>query len=544
MRPRLNGTAALATVGRVNDHALTFPVKQGLYDPQYEHDACGVGFVVDLQGRKSHDIVAKALEILLNLEHRGACGSEKNTGDGAGILIQTPHLFLDVQSRGLGIKLPEAGHYAARHDLPANRRRRQGGLRGDLRGRLSARKVSGLRLADGADRRFPPRPDGEGDPAGGSPALCRPRSGVPRRHGLRTQALCDSQANGESRPRLDNRAARLFYVPSLSHKTVVYKGMLNADQIAPFYPDLKDPLIESGLAMVHPRFSTNTFPSWARAHPYRYVSHNGEINTLRGNVNWMNARQSMFRSELFGDDLAKLLPIIDQDGSDSAMFDNALELLVLAGRSLPHAVMMMIPEPWGGDPTMSPGKRAFYEYHASLMEPWDGPASIAFTDGVDRRRARSQRPAAVALLCHQGRPGRDGVGSRRARHPAGGRAAQGPAPAGSHVSGGPRKRPHRRGRRDQEEIAAEKPYARWLADNLVPLEALPEVPPPHEPDHETVLQRQQAFGYTTEDVKILMTPMAADGNEAVARWAMMPPWQCSPTSRSCCTTTSASCSPR
>ena len=308
----------------------------------------------------------------------------------------------------------------------------------------------------------------------------------------------------------------MFYVPSLSYKTLVYKGMLNSGQITSFYPDLLDPAVETALAMVHSRFSTNTFPNWARAHPYRYLCHNGEINTLRGNVNWMHARESMFASKLFGSDIQKLLPIIDEGGSDSAMFDNALEMLVLTGRSLPHAVMMMIPEPWNGHESMSAEKKAFYEYHACLMEPWDGPASIAFTDGLrigavlDRNGLRPSRyyvtkddlvimASEVGVLdippehiLHKGRlqPGRMFLVDLE----------QGRIIADEEL---------------KQEIAAAKPYVHWLRDNLVTLEDLPDGPVVHAPDHRTVLQRQQAFGYTTEDLKILMAPMAQDGNEAV-----------------------------
>src|SRR5581483_5448656 len=289
-----------------------------------------------------------------------------------------------------------------------------------------------------------------------------------------------------------------------------------ADQLPGYFPDLRDPAMDSALAMVHSRFSTNTFPNWARAHPYRYLSHNGEINTLRGNVNWMKARQSMLQSDLFGPDIRKILPVIDQSGSDSAMFDNALELLVLGGRSLPHAVMMMIPEPWGGDEAMSPEKKAFYEYHSSLMEPWDGPASIAFTDGIrigavlDRNGLRPSRyyvtkddrvimASEVGVLdippemvLHKGRlqPGRMFLVDME----------QGRIIADEEL---------------KKQIATEHPYADWLRDNLVSLEQLPPGPRVHEPDHDTVRLRQRAFGYTTEDLPILMAPMAKEGNEAI-----------------------------
>ncbi len=308
----------------------------------------------------------------------------------------------------------------------------------------------------------------------------------------------------------------MFYIPSLSCRTLIYKGMLNAPQLRPYFPDLQDQAMETALALVHSRFSTNTFPTWARAHPYRYICHNGEINTLRGNVNWMKARERMFRSELFGPDIDKVLPVIDERGSDSAMFDNALELLVLSGRSLPHAVMMMIPEPWSGDPNMDPAKRAFYEFHSCLMEPWDGPASIAFTDGIrigavlDRNGLRPSRyyvtkddlvimasevgvldiPPERVLLKGRLQPGRMFLVDLE----------QGRIIADEEL---------------KQQMAKAHPYSNWLRNNLVSLEQLPTGSRLHQPDRETVLLRQQVFGYTTEDLKILMPPMALEGNEAV-----------------------------
>src|SRR5262245_33458615 len=313
---------------------------------------------------------------------------------------------------------------------------------------------------------------------------------------------------------IEDRA--MFYVSSLSCKTIVYKGMLTSPQLAVFYPDLSDSTMETALALVHSRFSTNTFPSWARAHPYRYLAHNGEINTLRGNVNWTGARERMFKSGLFGPEIEKILPVVDQDGSDSAIFDNVLEMLTLTGRSLPHAMMMMIPEPWSGHETMTEEKRAFYEYHSCLMEAWDGPASIAFTDGVrigavlDRNGLRPSRyyvtkddlvimASEVGVLdvppdrvLRKGRlqPGRMFLVDLE----------QGRIIADDEI---------------KHQIARSQPYADWLDKNIVSLEQLPPGPALFEPNHETVLLRQQAFGYTTEDVKILLPPMATDGNEAV-----------------------------
>ena len=307
-----------------------------------------------------------------------------------------------------------------------------------------------------------------------------------------------------------------FYVSSLSYKTVVYKGMLLTEQLSQYYPDLSHPAMESALALVHSRFSTNTFPSWNRAHPYRYLAHNGEINTLRGNINWMHARQALFESDLFGDDLKKILPVICTDGSDSAMFDNCLELLVLAGRSLPHAMMMMIPEPWSQHESMSDEKKAFYEYHSCLMEPWDGPASIAFTDGrqigavLDRNGLRPSRYYVTKddLVIMASEVGvldvpPDRVLQKGRLQP--GRMFLVDTEEGRIVA-------------DEEikhQIATAHPYRDWLDQNLIRLADVPDPGILPEPDHETVLQRQLAFGYTFEDLRILMLPMARDGAEAV-----------------------------
>jgi glutamate synthase (ferredoxin) len=498
------------------------PPKQGLYDPQYEHDACGVGFVVDLKNRPSHAIVRDALQILHNLEHRGACGSESNTGDGAGILVQMPHRFLQQECDKLGIDLPAPGRYAAGSVfLPTDLWQRE----------HCAELFKQIVQEEGQNflgwRGVPVDNSSLGETAKrGQPIIRQLFIGYqppPAHSGIKIDALTFERKLYVIRRRIENAIRtsdlpqrEMFFVPSLSSRTLIYKGMLNSKQVAPFYPDLNDPALESALALVHSRFSTNTFPNWARAHPYRYLAHNGEINTLRGNVNWMTARENTCASALFGPDIKKVLPIIDQRGSDSGMFDNALELLVLAGRSLPHAMMMMIPEPWSGDEFMSPAKKAFYEYHSCLLEPWDGPASIAFTDGVrigavlDRNGLRPSRyyvtkddrvimASEVGVLdvppekvLHKGRlqPGRMFlVDIERGR-----------------IIG------------DDEiknEIAAAHPYADWLREHGVTLEQLPPAPVLHKPNHGTIRLRQRAFGYTSEDLKILMAPMARDGSEAI-----------------------------
>lgn len=496
-----------------------YPPKQGLYDPQFEHDACGVGFVVDLKGRKTHAIVDNAIQILLNLEHRGACGCENNTGDGAGIILQTPHRFLAKECDKLNIKLPEPGQYGVGIVfLPTDAGDRK--VCEDTFEKIvreEGQKVLGWRTVPTDNSLIGPTARAS------EPVIRMIFIGYVPVVGMLDDGLALERKLYVIRRRVENavNASKLgqrgmFYVPSLSCKTLIYKGMLISTQLREYYPDLRDSAVETALAMVHSRFSTNTFPNWARAHPYRYLSHNGEINTLRGNINWMHARQNMFASKLFGDDIKKVLPIIDSAGSDSAMFDNALEMLVLTGRSLPHSVMMMIPEPWTGDQNMSPEKRAFYEYHSCLMEPWDGPASIAFTDGLrigavlDRNGLRPSRyyvtkddlvimasevgvldiPPERVLLKGRLQPGRMFLVD----------IEQGRIIADEEL---------------KHKIATEKPYAQWLSDNIVSLEEMPAGPVAHEADHDTVLLRQHAFGYTNEDLRILMTPMAEGGNEAV-----------------------------
>ncbi len=356
-----------------------------LYEPSTEHDACGFGFVVDVAGRPSHAIVRDALTVLVNLEHRGASGSEANTGDGAGILVAVPHAFLHAVAADAGCPLPERGFGVAQVFLPRDEASRHGVIE-RIEASLAAEDLTLLGWRD-----VPTDPSGLGATARSSQPvmaqafIARPADLEPGPDGdlafdrrLYVARRLIEKAIGRSA--LPGRADA--YIPSMSCRTIVYKGMLNASQLLTFYPDLTDERLASPMGLVHSRFSTNTFPSWSRAHPYRFISHNGEINTLRGNVNWLFARQSTFRSSVFGGDLAKILPAVDVDGSDTTIFDNVLELLHLSGRSLAHAMMMMVPEPWGRDTGMSAERRAFYEYHSCLMEPWDGPASLAFTDGV------------------------------------------------------------------------------------------------------------------------------------------------------------------
>ncbi len=494
-----------------------YPKKQGLYDPRFEHDACGVGFVVNIKGERSHQIVEQAITVLENLDHRGACGCEENTGDGAGILLQVPHAFFAHACGGLGFELPEPGEYGVGMIfLPDERKLRQ----------RCEKTLEKIIIGEGQTvlgwRKVPTDNMYLGETAKASEPFIR-QVFIGRSKDIKDDLAFERKLyvirrRAENALRYGKDAVgEYFYVPSMSSKTIVYKGMLTARQIATFYPDLTDPLIEAAIAVVHSRFSTNTFPSWGRAHPYRYLIHNGEINTLRGNENWMHARQAMLASELFGPDVPKLFPIIQEDGSDSAKFDNCLEFLALSGRSLPHAMMMMIPEPWENHESMDGEKRAFYEYHSALMEPWDGPASIAFTDGtvvgavLDRNGLRPSRyyvtkDDLVIMASEVGvldvPPER--VLEKRRLQP--GRMFLVDTAEGRIIS--------------DEEIkqgmAAGRPYRQWLAENSLhfdQVEGAAETKPPHH--HQATLQRLQAFGYSFEDLRINIGPMAQNGIQPV-----------------------------
>ena len=489
------------------------PKKQGLYDPRHEHDACGVGFVADIKGRRSRQIVKNALEVLLNLEHRGASGCEANSGDGAGILIQTPHEFLLKECLQLGLELPAFGQYAVGMlFLPTSERPRKA-CEAILEKIVEeeGQQLIGWRDIPTDDSLIGP--------------TARDSKPIMRQVFIgRSQDIQDDAAFERKLYVIRRRATReikrsnidQFYVSSLSYKTVVYKGMLTASQLPEFYPDLKAETLASALAIVHSRFSTNTFPSWARAHPYRYLAHNGEINTLRGNVSWMRARESKFASTLFGSDLQKVLPVIDPDASDSGMFDNALEMFLLAGRSLPHALMMMVPEPWTGDPFMSAEKRAFYEYHSLISEPWDGPASIVFTDGflvgtlLDRN---GLRPARYYITSNDLVVMASEVGVLNI--PANQITAKGSLKAGNIFLVDTHQGRIICDDELKHRLASEHPYQDWLDANMVTLDHLPAPPYVHETNYATIVKRQRAFGYTYEDLKLLIEPMASTANEAV-----------------------------
>ncbi|MGE5053053.1 MAG: glutamate synthase large subunit [Acidobacteriota bacterium] len=509
---------------RLNPNGL--PPAQSLYDPAHEHDACGIGFVASINGTKSHDIIRKGIQVLLNLAHRGACGCDPETGDGAGVLIHIPHKFLARECEKLGFVLPEPGAYGVGMTfLPVEKHPRlqcEGMLERIVR-------EEGLTVLGWRDT--PVYASSIGRVARASQPYIQ-QIFVGRPSGMEEDAF--ERKLYVVRKRAENEVresgmedAETFYIPSLSCRTIVYKGLLLASQITKFYRELADPDVISGLCLVHQRFSTNTFPSWQRAHPYRYVAHNGEINTLRGNVNWMHARQSLLRSPLFGDDIQKLHPIIAPDGSDSANFDNAVELLMQAGRSLPHVMAMLIPEAWAGNPHMTPEKRAFYEYHACIMEPWDGPAAIAFTDGrvigatLDRNGLRPGRYVVTDddLVIMASEAGVLDVAAEQVKKK--GRLQPGKMFLVDTVEG--------RIISDKEikqKLAAQQPYAQWLAENQITIDQLPEPARMHYPDAEALLLRQRAFGYSDEDLRMILAPMATKGEEPVGSMGTDTPLAC------------------
>jgi glutamate synthase (NADPH/NADH) large chain len=481
---------------------------RGLYHPAFEHDACGIALVADLHGRRSHAMVEHALDALEHLDHRGARGAEPTTGDGAGILVQVPDRFLRAH---VGTELPEPGAYAVGLAfLPADP--------GDAA--KARRQVEQLAQDEGlltaAWREVPVDPAGLGSSAlAAMPAVWQlfvHPPAAPRGEDGAIDALATDRLAFCLRKRIEHEVPGV-YLPSLSARTLVYKGMLTSHQLRSFYPDISDPLFESALCLVHSRFSTNTFPSWPLAHPYRYLAHNGEINTLRGNRNWMRAREALLESPLIPGDLERLFPICDPEGSDSASFDEVLELLHLGGRPLAHAVLMMIPEAWENHARMDPARRAFYRYHASLMEPWDGPAAVVFTDGtvaggvLDRNGLRPARywvtsDGLVVLASEVGVLDLDPATVVRKGRLQPGRMFLVDTAQGRIV--------------EDEEIkaalAAEHPYGRWLEEQQLTLEDLP----PRTmltPQHASVVTHQRLFGYTNEELRLIVAPMATTGAE-------------------------------
>jgi glutamate synthase (ferredoxin) len=492
---------------------LGAPPKQGLYDPQFEHDACGLGFVVNMKGKKSHQLVSDALQILVNLDHRGACGCEANTGDGAGILIQVPHDFFVTEAARLGFKLPAVGLYGVgQMFLPKNPAEREA-VKAELAKIIS---TEGQTLLGWRDVPVNNSSLGKGALTA-EPFMAQVfvgRGAMIKDEAAFERKLYVIRKVAEQTIRYGNKIAggKWFYVSSLSARTLTYKGMLMSEQVEKYYDDLRNPAVTTAIALVHSRFSTNTFPSWDRAHPNRYIAHNGEINTLRGNVNWMKARQALFTSNLFGDDLKKIIPVINTDGSDSAQFDNCVELLTLAGRELPHAMMMMIPEPWENHESMDAARKSFYEFHSCLMEPWDGPASMAFTDGkfigacLDRNGLRPSRYYVthddVVIMASEA--GVLPIAPERVKIK--GRLQPGKMFLVNLEEG--------RIVADEElkkKYSSAQPYGQWLEANHVLLKDLPEPSERTEPSHRKILQLQQAFGYTFEDLRFIVGPMAQDG---------------------------------
>jgi glutamate synthase (NADPH) large chain len=498
----------------IRDPAL--PAPQGLYDPANEKDSCGVGFVADMMNRKSHRIVEQGLAILRNLAHRGAVGADPKMGDGCGILVQIPHAFFADECDRLGIALPGAGEYGVAHLFMPQ----------DPEGSRIAEEIVAKAVADEGLQLLGWRdvPVDNSD-LGETVKPSEPRHRqvfIGKGKGMEDQEVFERRlflvrkviSNAVYNLR-DPRMAG-YYPVCLSSRTIVYKGMVLVSQLGGYYRDLRDPRFESALALVHQRFATNTFPSWQLAHPYRMVAHNGEINTLRGNVNWMAARQASVDSELFGNDISKIWPISYEGQSDTACFDNALEFLVRGGYPLAHAMMMLIPEAWAGNPLMDEDRRAFYEYHAALMEPWDGPAAICFTDGrqigatLDRNGLRPARylvteDGLVVLASETGVlpiPEESIVEKWRLQP---GRMLLIDLEEGRIVSDDEIKR----------QLSTAHPYKAWLKRTQIVLEDLKPVQARESRTDVSLLDRQQAFGYTQEDLKLLMQPMAVTGQEAV-----------------------------
>jgi len=509
---------------------LPLPTAQGLYDPANEHDACGVGFIAHLKDKASNKIISDALTMLENMNHRGGCGCEPDSGDGAGLLVKMPDKFFRREAKKLGFTLPALGSYGcAMIFLPKDAGERA------LCERTFEKVVKDYGMVVLGWRDVPV----DSTQVGPTPRRAEPkirqcfvgmgetfynRADFDRRLYLVRQRTENSVEFNTS---LTPETREQFYITIFSANRMVYKGMLTAHQVRTYYKDLGDPDFQSSLAIVHSRFSTNTFPSWQLAHPYRYIAHNGEINTLRGNRNWMRARSGTLKSEVFGDELQKLYPILTESGSDSATLDNALQFLCVNGRSLPHAVLMLIPEAWQNNALMDPDLKAFYEYHACLMEPWDGPASIAFTNGtqigavLDRNGLRPSRyyvtkDDLVIMASEVGavpvKP--EDVVKKWRLQP--GKIFLVDQKQGRII--------------DDNEIKSElvdkRPWRKWLDEHLIDLESLPEPTDVKAPDHDTLLVRQHAFGYTVEDLKLVISPMATRGEEGLGSMGTDTPLAC------------------
>ena len=495
---------------------LPKPAKQGLYDPQFEHDACGVGLVADIKGRASHKIISQGLEVLINLGHRGASGADPETGDGAGILVQMPHAFFAKECDRLGVSLPEPGNYGVGTVF----------LPQDPNQRERCEQTIERTVGEGGQvflgwRDVPVSPDAIGTLAN------KVRPGIRQFFVARSPDLSEDYPFELKlyvvRKQIEKAVAQTnmpdrsdFYVCSLSSKRVVYKGLIMAEQLEYFYHDLHDESMVTSFALVHSRFSTNTLGSWKLAHPYRFVIHNGEINTLRGNVNWMTAREAIFSSPVLQGDIEKLRPVFTPGQSDTATLDNALELLLATGRSLPHALMMLIPEAWADHIPMEQAKKDFYQYHSSTMEPWDGPALVIATDGtkvcsiLDRNGLRPCRYLVTTddLLVMASETGVLDVPDEKVLYKwriQPGRMFLLDTEQGRIIEDEEIKR----------DLSNQEPYGQWLRDNMVTMDELPEPAEINGHDFDTLLQRQKAFGYTQEELQIIMEPMALKGAEPV-----------------------------
>ena len=508
----------------MTNHGL--PPPQGLYDPRREHDACGIGFVADIKGRASHRIIEQGVEVLVNLTHRGACGCDPDTGDGAGLLLQLPHEFFASQAAKIGFALPPRGQYGVGMVFVSPR---------PGSGQAALRMIDEVAEAEGlgviARRRVPTNSGAIGWQA---------RETEPHIYQVFVEQSAGGRLGGDAwerklfifRKRTEQEAKirqlERYYPATFSSRTICYKGLLLAPQIFDYFPDLGDSDFRSAVALIHQRFSTNTFPTWERAHPFRYLAHNGEINTLRGNANWMRAREATLRSELFGPDVEKIKPIIDETGSDSTQIDNALEVLIQSGRSIAHSFMMLIPEAWSSHTHMESYKKEFYEFHATMMEPWDGPASIVFTDGrfvggsLDRNGLRPSRYTVtyddlVVMASETGVMPRiqpSNVRSKGRLQP--GRMFLVDMQEGRII----------RDEEIKESISRRKPYGDWLRTHLIDLGDLPDASGVRTTDFGTLLQRQRTFGYTLEHQRLLLAPMARSGEEPVGSMGVDIPLAC------------------
>ena len=505
---------------------FALPRAQGLYNPRNEHDACGIGFVANIKGNATHKIVEQGVEVLVNLTHRGACGCDPETGDGAGLLLQLPHEFFRKEAEAAGFSLPAPGEYGVGMIFLS--------AKGDDR-RAAQRMVGEIVEREGQTvlgwREVPTDSRAIGWLARESEP-CIMQAFIGKGAGAALTGDAWERKLYIIRKSTENEAKRRglarYYPASMSSRTICYKGLLLAPQIFRYYPDMGDSDFKSAVALVHQRFSTNTFPTWERAQPFRYLAHNGEINTLRGNANWMRAREATLESEYFGADTEKIKPIIDETGSDSTQIDNALELLIQSGRSTAHSFMMLIPEAWSSHEHMEDYKKAFYEYHATMMEPWDGPASIVFTDGryvggsLDRNGLRPSRywvthDDLVVMGSETGviaeiKP--ENVRLKGRLQP--GRMFLVDMQEGRIIGDAEIKK----------EISNRKPYGEWLDEHLIHLDDLPHPRAVNGTDFETLLQRQRAFGYTLEHQRMLLGPMAQSGAEPVGSMGIDIPLAC------------------